>query len=100
MATTDDPARQLEQLAELLGSQGAVARLLGTESSRVSEWLHGVRPRPATRQRIADAAAVVDVLRTRAGGDASSVPNVLETPLPELAGQRPSELIQRGAVAK
>jgi uncharacterized protein (DUF2384 family) len=93
--------QQLDGLIAALGSQGAVARLLATESSRLSEWRRaGVTPRPATVQRIADAAAAVNVLQGRAGGDVNALRSLLETPLPELGGSRPSELIGSGRGAE
>jgi hypothetical protein len=51
-------------------------------------------------QRIADAAAAVNVLQRRAGGDVNALRSLLETPLPELGGSRPSELIGSGRGAE
>lgn len=101
MAASDDHVRQLDRLTELLGSQGAVARLLDTKPTRISEWRRtGVKPRVATLRRIADATAAVDALHTRAGGHATTLRSLLETPLPEFAGGRPSELIPQGRGAE
>lgn len=100
MAGSGDHVHQLEGLVAALGSQGAAARLLKTESSRVSEWLSGVRPRRATVQRIAQAAAAVDALRIRTSGDVDALRSTLETPLPELGGSSPVELIEQGRGAE
>lgn len=100
MAVSGDHVQQLEGLVAALGSQGAVARLLATESSRISEWLHGVRPRRGTVQRIAQATAAVDALRSRARGDLDGLRSALETPLPELGGSSPGELIEQGRGAE
>ena len=96
MAVSGDHVQQLESLIEALGSQGAVARLLHTESSRVSEWLHGVTPRRARLRRIAEAAAAIDTLRGWAGGDLEALRSALVTPLPELGGSSPDQLIRQG----
>lgn len=96
MAIAGDHVRQLQGLIAALGSQAAAARLLGTPPSRVSEWLHGVNPRLATVRRIAEAAAAVEVLRKRAGGDLAALRSTLETPLPELGGSSPFQLIEQG----
>jgi hypothetical protein len=100
MTISGDHVRQLEGLIAALGSQGAAARLLGTPSSRVSEWLHGVTPRQATIRRIVEAAVAVDVLRGRTGGNLSALRSSLETPLPELGGSSPSQLIEQGRGAE
>jgi hypothetical protein len=100
MTVSGDHVQHLEGLIAALGSQGAAARLLGTESSRVSEWLHGVRPRRGTVQRIAQAAAAVDALRGRTRGGVDELRSALETPLPELGGSSPVELIEQGRGAE
>ena len=100
MAVFGDHVQQLDGLIAALGSQGEVALLLGTESSRISEWRHGVTPRPAKRGRIAEASAAVDILRERAGGDVNSLRSLLATPLPELRGSSPDQLIRQGQGAE
>jgi hypothetical protein len=99
MAGSGDHVQQLDGLIAALGSQGAAARLLNTESSRISEWLHGVRPRRVTVRRIAEAAVAVDLLHSRSGGGVDAIRSALETPLPELGGSSPAQLIaqRRGA---
>jgi hypothetical protein len=100
MGVSGHHLEQLQGLVAALGSQGAVARLLGTQSSRVSEWLHGVKPRPRTVRRIAEAAAAVEVVSARVGGDSDALRSMLEMPLPELGAARPFDLIEQGRAAE
>lgn len=87
------PGVQLRDLADLLGSQRQVGKLLGVSHSQVARWIKGGPARSPSIRRIADAFSVVDALRRREGGDASAAVVALMSPWQELDYRRPADLI-------
>jgi hypothetical protein len=102
MAYTDDMgdtyASQLRELVALFGSQRRVATFAGLGHSQVSRWISGGRARESSVRQIADAAGVVDALRTR-GLNGPAVVTAVNTIWPELDGARPTELVAAGRAA-
>lgn len=66
---TDDPRRQLLWLLETSGiSASAFARAIGSDRTRVDDWLSGKIEIPQTMQRwLANAAPTDDFIVTRVG---------------------------------
>ena len=87
-----------EELAELercLGSQAAVARVMGRDPSIVSRWM-SAPTRRLNRASCAAVGAAYVVVNALLSQESTEIEHVLTSPWPALDGHAPCELIARG----
>lgn len=89
---------KLRLLAEELGGQSAVARLLRVDRSRITRWLAGEEPDPGNKARLAALEFVLARLRQQF--PASTARKWLAGTNAHLGNQRPLDLIGRNRIAE
>ncbi|MHB1244352.1 MAG: hypothetical protein ACYC1P_13280 [Gaiellaceae bacterium] len=94
--TPPSPSEELEELCVLLGSQGAVARLLGRDPNQVRRWRKGDSEiRPGTVGLIDDAWSAVHLLSGLVGRE--KVGTLVSRRWPALGYKSPAQCVQAGA---
>ncbi len=71
-----------------------VAKVTGATARSVSRWMEGVEPRRAAEERLLELRSVVDLLRQVMRDEPARI--WLRSPEPELAYEKPLDLIERG----
>lgn len=94
--TPPSPSQELEELCLLLGSQGAVARLLGRDPNQVRRWRQAeTEIRPGTVMLIDDAWSAVHLLSGLVGRE--QVGTLVSRRWPALGYKSPAQCVQAGA---
>jgi uncharacterized protein (DUF2384 family) len=75
-----------------------VARVVGTTPRSVTRWSEGSSPRRANEERLLELKAVVDLLRQVLRDEPARL--WIRSPNPELAYEKPLDLVQRGEYRK
>lgn len=91
-----DLAAQIERASRRVDvSRAELARMLATDRRTVSRWLsRETSPQPATRERLLEVVAVLELLSGVLRADAAH--DWLFTPNPSLAHQKPVDLLHAG----